>query len=91
MKSKGGKIFYRCEVCNSSDIEKRVGYAVIGSIESNTENFYYCKTCRCLGLWKDRVKESVAEYYMGLKGFGITNKRKFSKAHKNGVYIYRLD
>ena len=58
MLSKGGKIFYRCASCFSSDIEKAI---------SMGQNSYRCNTCKMWGPWKDRIKQSVLEYFNSIR------------------------
>lgn len=61
MKSKGGKIFYRCEACFSSDIFKKVTFI------EGIKNIYICNSCQSWGEWKDRSKQSVLEYFNSIR------------------------
>lgn len=58
MRSKGGKIFYRCNKCYSADIAK-------GLLEHNGKriNVFICNTCNVYGYWEHRIKESVIKHY----------------------------
>jgi transposase-like protein len=50
MKSKGGKIEYRCPECRSSNIHKCKLFEQVS---------YGCDDCNRYGPWRDRIKESL--------------------------------
>lgn len=82
MRSKGGKIFYRCENCNSSNITKQVAAFDPLTDELKRTNLYICNTCNTYGFWKDRIKQAIDIYYESLKGSTIYGKRRFRRHHK---------
>lgn len=61
MRSKGGKIFYRCEYCFSSDIIKKATFI------DGLKNIYICNTCEHWGNWCAREKQSVLEYFNSIR------------------------